>query len=175
MPVNWPSDIMDSLDKMNSKDLSAVTLSMAKIAKSIREANKMKRMNVYHRELGSILQRTNPFGRFAIAADRKLISFEVRDLSNLAYAYALVGYNPKFDGGNNLFQKIGDRSITCIKEFNSQDLSNLVWAYSTLNTTHGPVLSYARNTSCHWIKLGTHPIQEGGIYSNCIIVRSINI
>ena len=37
-----------------------------------------------------------------------------------------------------MFQKlgIGDRSITCIKEFNSHDLSNLLWAYATLNTTH---------------------------------------
>jgi hypothetical protein len=77
----------------------------------------MKRSNVYHRALGSLLQHSNPFGHFAKAADRKLMDFEARHMSNLAYAYALVGYNPKFDDGNNLLQKIGDKSITYTKQF----------------------------------------------------------
>jgi hypothetical protein len=127
---------MDSLDKIKPKDLATITLSMAKIVKNIREASQMKRMNYCHRALGSLLQKSNPFGHFAMAADRKLISFEERELSNIAYAYALVGHNPKFDDGSHLFQKIGDRSITCIKQFSPQGLANLVWAYATLNTTH---------------------------------------
>jgi hypothetical protein len=61
---------VDSLDKMNCKDLSIVTLLMAKIVNSIREANHARRMNFYHQALGSILQKMNPFGRFAKAADR---------------------------------------------------------------------------------------------------------
>ena len=64
---------MKSLDKMNYRDLATVILSMAKIVKNIREANNMKRLSVYHRALGSLLQQSNPFGHFANAAERELI------------------------------------------------------------------------------------------------------
>lgn len=76
---------MDSVDKMKPKDLTTVTLSMAKIVKNIREASHMKRINVYHQTLGRLLQKSNPFGHFhfAMAANKKMISFDARDLSNL--------------------------------------------------------------------------------------------
>jgi hypothetical protein len=47
-----------------------VTLLMAKIVNSIREANHARRINFYHQALGSILQKMNPFGPFGKAADR---------------------------------------------------------------------------------------------------------
>ncbi|KAL7507990.1 hypothetical protein ACHAXN_005094 [Cyclotella atomus] len=127
---------MNSLVKMKYKDLTTVILSIAKVVKSIREANQTRTMNVYHQALESLLQKTNPFGHFAMAADRKLIEFDARHLSNLAYAYALVGYNPKLNDGSNLFQKIGDRSIICIDQFLPQNLANLVWANATLDYHH---------------------------------------
>jgi hypothetical protein len=127
---------MNPLVKMKYKDLTTVILSIAKVVKSIREANQTRTMNVYHQALESLLQKTNPFGHFAMAADRKLIEFDARHLSNLAYAYALVGYNPKLNDGSNLFQKIGDRSIICIDQFLPQNLANLVWANATLDYHH---------------------------------------
>jgi hypothetical protein len=122
---------LSSLDKLRSKDLTTIVLSMAKSVKSIREAHERKRMSTYHQALGSLFQKSKPFGHFAKAADRLLMEtseFNARCMSNLAYAYALVGYNPKFEDGSSLLEKIGDRSIACIKKFTSQELANLVWA-----------------------------------------------
>jgi hypothetical protein len=82
---------MNSLEKMKHKDLTSVILSMAKFVKNIREANQMKRMTVYHRALGSLLQQSNPFGHFATTADRKLVDFDARHVSNLAYAQHSMG------------------------------------------------------------------------------------
>jgi hypothetical protein len=146
---------MSSLGKMKIKDLTTVTLSIAKIVKCIREASQTRTMNVNHQALGRLLQKSNPFGHFAVAADRKLIEFDPRQLSNLAYAYALVGYNPRFDEGSNLFQKIGDRSIICIDHFNSQDLSNLLWAYATLDYVHTHLFE----------AVGVHIVQSDGLTS----------
>jgi hypothetical protein len=131
---------MNSLDKMKHRDLTTVILSIAKIVKSIREANQTRTMNVYHQALESLLQKSNPFGHFATAADRKLIEFDPRSLSNLAYAYALVGHNPKFDNNSNLLQKIGDRAIISINQFLPQNLANLVWVYATLDERNASLL-----------------------------------
>ena len=93
---------------MKYRDLTTVIHSMAKIVKCIREGNQTRTMNVYYQALGRLLQQENPFGHFAKAADKQLMKFDARHVSNLAYAYALVGHNPKFDDGSNLFQKIGN-------------------------------------------------------------------
>ncbi|KAL7511545.1 hypothetical protein ACHAXN_008912 [Cyclotella atomus] len=58
-----------------------------------------------------------------------------RHISNLAYAYALIGYNPKLDN-QTLLQNIGNESIGFIEGFNGQDISNMVWAFATLNVEH---------------------------------------
>ena len=74
----------------------------------------------------------------AMTADRILPSFDARQTSNLAYAYALIGYDPKL-GNRTLLGNIGDTSVGFIQEFNGQDISNMVWAYAHLNVSH-PVL-----------------------------------
>ncbi|KAL3765474.1 hypothetical protein ACHAWO_009319 [Cyclotella atomus] len=92
-----------------------------------------------------IIAKDKSFGHFAKAADRQLIEFDERHLSNLAYAYALVDYNPKFNDGSNLFQKIGDKSIICINRFKPQELANLVWAYATLRSSHSALYEAVGN------------------------------
>jgi hypothetical protein len=128
-----------SIDKLRSIDLTTIIHSMAKIKQSIREAQERREMNIYHLALGSLFQKSNPFGYFANAADRILMEtseFDARCMSNLAYAYALVGYNPTFEDGSSLLEKIGVRSITCITQFTTQGLSNIVWAYATNGMQH---------------------------------------
>jgi hypothetical protein len=52
--------------------------------------------------------------RLAESADRIMTKFEPRSLSNLAYAFALVGYNPNLPD-NTLLEKVADASIICSK------------------------------------------------------------
>eukprot|EP00956_Cyclotella_meneghiniana_P030018 scaffold74564_cov56-Cyclotella_meneghiniana.AAC.4 len=93
----------DSFNKFKPKDLATITLSIAKIVRSIREAHQRRNVNIYHQAFGKVLQEssTNPnqgiFHALAKATDANLPQFAARDLSNTAYAYALLGYDPKID------------------------------------------------------------------------------
>eukprot|EP00956_Cyclotella_meneghiniana_P018513 scaffold30905_cov45-Cyclotella_meneghiniana.AAC.5 len=89
----------DFLNKSKTKDLATVTLSIAKIVRSIREAHARRRVNIYHQALGSVLQDDNSkpdqriFHALVRATDANLYQFDARSLSNTAYAYALLGYD----------------------------------------------------------------------------------
>jgi hypothetical protein len=112
--------------------------------KSIREAHDRERVSTYHQALQSILQKLNPFGHFAKAVDVKLMAFDARSMSNLAYAYTLVGYDPKLDNGNSLLLKVGDRSMTCIKQFKPQELANLLWSFAKTDVPMCSMLLFLR-------------------------------
>jgi hypothetical protein len=84
-------------------------------------------LNQYHNPNKDILI----LQRLAESADQIMTKFEPRSLSNLAYAFALVGYNPNLPH-NTLLEKVADASIICSKRFNEKDVSNMVWAYATL-------------------------------------------
>ena len=62
--------------------------------------------------------------------------FEARHLSNLAHAYALIGYVPEFDDGSDRFDHIAMKAVKVTKEVTPQNISNLVWAYATVNKPH---------------------------------------
>jgi hypothetical protein len=132
---------MDSLDYMKHKDLSTIIISMAKIAKTVREAKRRRKLNNYHRVFSQLLldEDSNPmedvFEFCGMAADKILPNFDARHISNLAYAYALIGYDPKL-GNQTLLGNIGDAFVGFLYEFNGQDISNMVWAYATLNVAH---------------------------------------
>jgi hypothetical protein len=64
------------------------------------------------------------------------MAFDARSMSNLAYAYTLVGYDPKLDNSNSLLLKVGDRSMTCIKQFKPQELANLMWSFAKTDVQH---------------------------------------
>ncbi|KAL7449943.1 hypothetical protein ACHAWC_001952 [Mediolabrus comicus] len=61
---------------------------------------------------------------------------DARCLSNIAYAYALIGYVPKFEDGSDLFDHIAMHSIEMRADFNAQDVSNMAWAYATVDKRH---------------------------------------
>eukprot|EP00956_Cyclotella_meneghiniana_P009487 scaffold13137_cov57-Cyclotella_meneghiniana.AAC.8 len=134
----------DSLNKSNPKDLATITLSVAKIVRSIREAHERRRVNIYHQAFGSVFQESssNPnrsiFHALAKATYANLPDFESRYLSNTAYAYALLGYDPKIDE-RSLLGGIAEKSIECIPQFNPQGISNTLWSCAKLKV-HNPHL-----------------------------------
>ena len=76
------------------------------------------------------------FRFFASKSMDKLNEFDARCLSNLAYAYALVGNVPEFDNGSDLFDHIALEAVAQTKDFKPQEFSNIVWAYTTVNKPH---------------------------------------
>jgi hypothetical protein len=99
----------------------------------VKEAAQKNRMNSIHLAFSKVLLNKDSgpmkdvFDSCAIAAERILPNCDARSLSNLAYAYALIGYNPQL-GKKTLLGIIGDTSIGLMQEFNEQDISNMVWA-----------------------------------------------
>eukprot|EP00956_Cyclotella_meneghiniana_P024918 scaffold50928_cov56-Cyclotella_meneghiniana.AAC.1 len=138
--------VIHSLDAFNPREITTIILGMAKIVHNVRYAKQQKNerdMNIYQCAFGNVLDegnyRDSIFHPLAESANYILADYEPRYLSNLAYAFALLGYNPKFDDGSTLLTNIADSSIACIEEFNEQDISNTVWAYAKLEVTHSPL------------------------------------
>jgi hypothetical protein len=136
----------DSLGKLKPKELATITLSIAKIVQSIREAHQRRRANIYHQALGAILRENNSdpnksiFMALAKAADENLYQFEPRELSNLAYACALLKYNPNLAGSITLLENIADASLDKIVNFETQGIANMLWTYATLKVSNPQLL-----------------------------------
>ena len=136
---------MNALESMKPKDLTTIVLGLAKIVQNIQKAKEKRRVNTNQKVFGNVLVdgKSNPkriiFNDLAAASNSKLHRFDPRYLSNLAYAYALLGYDPVFDDGTTLLENVAGESVESMRVFNSHDISNLVWAYATLKVSH-PVL-----------------------------------
>jgi hypothetical protein len=76
------------------------------------------------------------FRCLAKAANDILPQFDQRCIANLVYAYALLGYNPRFNGGSTLFENAAHVAIRKLHGFNSQNLANTVWSFATLEMPH---------------------------------------
>ena len=131
--------VLEHTKTINPKDLTTIIHSLAKIVQNVR-AKKGKRLNAYQKYfrnalLDGLSPRERIFKPLAKAADNILQECNSRNLSNLAYAHALLRYDPKFDDESTLLENIAKQSIACIQRFNSHDISNMVWAYATMNTS----------------------------------------
>ncbi|KAL3769288.1 hypothetical protein ACHAWO_007960 [Cyclotella atomus] len=126
-----------SFDAARPKEMTTIILSMAKIAVNALKSRKQRRVSNFQKVFGNLFfdgQNINEvlFRHLAIRANDSLPHFNARELSNLAYAYALLGYDPILDEDHTLLENIADASIICGEQFNAQDVSNMVWAFATL-------------------------------------------
>jgi hypothetical protein len=65
------------------------------------------------------------------ASYNSLDCFDARHLSNLAYAHALLRFDPVLNGGS-LFDAIGAEAIKQVDKFEAQHVSNTVWAFAKM-------------------------------------------
>jgi hypothetical protein len=132
---------MNLLDRTRPSELTTISLAMAKIIKSLL-AKPNKQWSIDQRAFGSILLDENLkpqeciFQPLAEAAKNKLLDCEPRYLSNLAYAYALLGNDPELDDSTTMLANIADASLDSIGQFIAQDISNMVWAFATLKISN---------------------------------------
>jgi hypothetical protein len=138
--------------RMGSKDLTTVILGMAKTVKNVREAKQRRRMNIYQQSFGNVFLddnstvQTSIFQPLAKRANDILLDYDARYLANLAYAHALLGFDPKFEDGSTLMGKIAVASIRRVEDFDPQNLSNTVWAYATMNVKHSALFMKIGNS-----------------------------
>jgi hypothetical protein len=133
---------MESIKQFRPRDLSTTILGIAKILKCVREAKGKGKDGAYHNMFALALgvdKLTSSDGIFrclAKAANDILPQFDQRCIANLVYAYALLGYNPRFNGGSTLFENAAHVAIRKLHGFNSQNLANTVWSFATLEMPH---------------------------------------
>jgi hypothetical protein len=128
----------------NMKERTQTTVSVAKIVQILRKrAGRRRGEDAYRIVLRELLlhedNRTTNRQLFQMFAEKSmdiLHEFDARHISNVAYAYALIEYVPKFDDGSDLFDHIAMQSIKMRSGFNEQDVSNMVWAFATVKKRH---------------------------------------
>ena len=124
------------------RDLATTSLAFAKIVKSLTESNRRLgngRRNSYHEFLHNNLEGEkceNIFQFIANTARPILSQFDGRCLANLAYAFAIIEYVPKFDDDSTLFHHIAEQSIPLVCEFKPQELANTIWAFEKVKVSH---------------------------------------
>ena len=128
----------DQIHSYGPRDLATTTLGFAKIIQAFQRNKRGYVSGSYEGYLHGILisQRDEVFSFIARTAVSILHQFEPRDISNLAYAYALLEYVPKLNDGSNLFDHIAEKSIPLLNKFNPQALSNTVWAFEKVKVSH---------------------------------------
>ena len=126
-----------TLSLFSMRDLTQTIYSMSKLADVLRTRGRrwgediidvLNRLLLNHDKT----PKKELFLSFAIASRDKLDHYDARCLSNVAYAYALIGYVPEFDDGSNLFDHIATQATQRSAEFNAQGISNMMWAYATV-------------------------------------------
>jgi len=131
-----------TLRLFGSVDLSQVIYSMAKLVDVLRKRNGKRCVEDTDVSLSGLLLNHDMtlnedlFRSFASASRDKLHHFDARGLSNLAYAYASIGYVPQFDDESDLFDHIATQSAERSAEFYAQGISNIVWAFATVDKPH---------------------------------------
>ena len=79
------------------------------------------------------------FESIANVSVHSISKFDAQSLSNLAYANAIVGLVPILEDGTTLFDRIADKCIPLLRDFEPQALSNLVWSFDKVAASN-PVL-----------------------------------
>jgi hypothetical protein len=132
-----------TLRLFNAKDLAQAIYSMSKLVDLLRKRCGTRcAEDIIDTSLSGLLlnhdmtPNKDLFRFFACASRDKLHLFDARHLSNLAYAYALVGYVPQFDDGSDLFDLIATQAAELKADFIPQGISNIVWAFATVKKPH---------------------------------------
>jgi hypothetical protein len=127
----------DNLFYCRPRDLTTIILALAKIVRMVRPFDKGQptiqqafRNVLVAKDSNFIKERA--FRPFSEAANAVLSDLDPRHLSNLSYAYALLEHVPTFNDGSNIFGNIAPIAMKRINQFNPQDISNMVWAYTTI-------------------------------------------
>lgn len=106
------------LKQFDDRDVATIAISLVKIVK----------------QGGYVSQKTlqMTLGDIASFILPLLPRFQPRYLVNLMYAYSLADCVPKINGGRNFYDILAFQSISKLHRFNSQDFSNMLWAYANV-------------------------------------------
>ena len=125
--------------------------------------------------LGKSNNEMETFRPFSEVSYNFLNRFKARHLSNLAYAHALLGFDPIFETGGTLFDKIGGKAVRQVDKLEAEGMVNTVWAFvemkkrimifsSHLGMSFQKSINFSSNSS-----LSIWPTQSGHLQLSALI------
>ena len=143
LPAQLDSLLARTMEDINSfgyRDLSQTTIALSKIVKCVGGSEETTfQPGSSQQILRNLLIGKNSeskrfiFRHMACASLHILPDFDPRHLSNFIYAFAVAQYVPSFDDGSTLFDILATKVIADLINYNSQDITNTLWAYSNRN------------------------------------------
>jgi len=133
---------LERIETFHHRDLTTTALGLAKI---VNKVGNSRNRGGSHQILYNLLIGKNSatkefiFLQFMSASMFVLHEFDARSLSNFIYACGLAGYAPKLKGGTFL-GILAEEIPPLLGSFTSQGLSNVIWAYATLNESNPQLL-----------------------------------
>ena len=126
----------DDIGNYGPRDLDQTTLAFALIVKVLEETNVTG--SRYHEFLhNTLIGKGDIIFQFIANTARPMLSqFEPKRLANLAYAYEIIDYVPKFDDGSTLFHHIAEQSIPMLGNFEPRNLVRIVLAFKKVKVSH---------------------------------------
>ena len=129
-----------SMEAFDFRDIATTALSLAKIVKQVGPfgGKKPPTAGSPHQilHLHDLLIGVNSenkqyiFGDIAMFSIQVLFDSETRSLLNFIYPYGLAECFPNVYGGRTLFDIVAVEATSKLWLFNSQELSNMIWAYA---------------------------------------------
>ena len=135
---------MENIGGYNCKDLATTALGMAKIVKQVghRQSGKKDPTDSLNQVLHDLLigidsrKKNFIFNEIATSSIPIVHTFDPRHLSNYIYAHGLVEFVPNIGRGRTLFDVLALEAISKLRRFNSQNLSNMLWAYAKVGSSN---------------------------------------
>ncbi len=136
---------IDRLGVFSTTGLIQTIFSMSRIAEALQKQRKRQREGCNERGtvvmtyLTSLLlnedmkPNEDVFRFFAVKTIDKIKHLDTKDLSDLAYAYAMIKYAPEFDDGSNLFDHIATEAVAKADFAAPIELAHIVWACVKVN------------------------------------------
>ena len=137
-----------NVESFSPRELSTTTLGLAKIMKIVGTTHgKEFPEDSPHQKLHDLLldpeMKHQILNKIANASMAILPEFDARILGNISYAYALADHSPKIEDGSALFDHLAEKTIPLLGTFEPQELSDMLWAYSTLGISNSDLFQKA--------------------------------
>ena len=128
---------LQSMHAYNTRDLSTIAISMAKIMKKVDRGglyNGSPEQTLRNVLIGCYNSKNKQFifNEIAYASVPLLYDFDARCLSNLIYAFGLAGVITMVEDGSTFFDRVAEVAIPNLHQFKPQELSNMLWAFGKM-------------------------------------------
>ena len=130
---------INSLELMTPKDLANVVHALGRILSRLDTTANNRSKRLVHQAFCNVLldEELNLNKRillpFENACKKRLPFFDIKDLSNVSDAYAMMNYDPIFGDGETLFNGISSETMSHLDSLDPKSVSIILRSFATIN------------------------------------------